>query len=435
MSLKAPLVIMKPEEQELFLKVQGYLFLALEKVIFKEPSPEQKNSGSRILKHLEENEIEEAYELLYSLTKNNYTSDILFLGLAITNYQLNFLDAAGKYASQASKLHGLINDGSQNELIDAFAQSLDLIIKHWNNSKIIVNDRFLNLYPTQDQLGQPNAVNNYIMQGLMPKEPFITKSSRISTIGSCFTGNISTFLRHNGFDVPILNTEYKGNLATSSFSDEVFNTYILRYLFELAFEKELAGSSTYEVINQHNRKSIIPVRNIQETLSSSSVFIITLGLSEVWFNKQTGEVYKTAKAVGDYDENVHDFRVSTFQENFDNIKYVYQTIRKHVRNANIIFTLSPVPLKATFRDMGCIPANTISKAILRVALDELLNKHKEDEHLHYFPSYELILDCLPNAFGKDRRYITSETINFIMTLFANHYVVHEDQKSAKINQP
>jgi hypothetical protein len=265
------------------------------------------------------------------------------------------------------------------------------------------------------------------MEGLIPDKPFVTKSDRIVTVGSCFTGNVSTFLRHNGFDVPILNTAYEGNLSTGSFSDEVFNTYILRYFFELAFGDETTEGDDYDVVNQHNLKTTFSVKDMRETLAGSNIFIITLGLAEVWFNKSTGEVYKTAKSVGEYDPELHDFRVTNVPENFDNIKYVYESIRRNVPDAQIIFTLSPVPLKATFRDLACIPANSVSKAILRVALDELFNEFGKDARLHYFPSYELILDCLHQPFGADRRYITGDAVNFVMTLFANHYVVHEKQ--------
>jgi len=411
--------------QALFDEVRTYLLNSLIEVDFQESASDNLGSAKKILKLLSKNTMEEAYELLFSLYKHNKTSDIIFLGLAYTNYNLNYYESAWKYALQASKLHGLLGGGTHSELLEAFDKALADIVEKYKNNKMIVNDRFINLYPTQEQIEEVNAADKYVMTGLEPLNPFITKSDKITTIGSCFTGNVSTFLRHNGFNVPILNTEYKGNLPTGSFSDEVFNTYILRYLFELAFSNEVPDEDAYEVVNQHNRKSIFSVEHLKNTFKSSTIFIITLGLSEVWFNKSTGEVYKTAKAVGDYNREVHDFRTTTVAENLTNIEFVYQSIRKNIKEANIIFTLSPVPLKATFRDLGCIPANNVSKATLRIALEELLNTYSEDKLLNYFPSYELIVDFLPRPFKGDRRYLGSDTINFIMTLFANHYIIHD----------
>ena len=432
MLVNAVSVEQEETKQAVFVAVEKFLFGSLARAEFDAPESdaEIEDAGPRVLDSLEAEEYEDAYEMLYSLVQKNDLSDTIFLGLAFTNYHLNYPEAAEKYASQAAMLHGVVSDGSEAELLETYAKTLSRIADEWRNSKIIVNDRFTHLYPTQKQLEQSNAVDKYIMEGYAPAEPFICKSDRIATIGSCFTGNISTFLRNNGFDVPILNAEYSGNLATGSFSDEVFNTYILRYLFELAFGDETLVGDDFKVVNQHNNKTAFSVSALKDTFYSSRVFIITLGLAEVWFNKRTGEVYKTAKAVGDYDEDIHDFRVTTVQENLENIEYVYQAIRHNVKNASVIFTLSPVPLKATFRSMGCIPANSISKAILRVALDSLMSKFKNDSHLHYFPSYELILDCLQSPFEPDRRYIGKDVVNFAMTLFANHYIVHEKPLNA-----
>ena len=70
----------------------------------------------------------------------------------------------------------------------------------------------------------------------------------------------------------------------------------------------------------------LSIERTRQAFKKSNVFIITLGISEVWYNKKTGEVYKTAQSVGDYDPNIHDFRVTTVKENFDNLLYVIQLI-------------------------------------------------------------------------------------------------------------
>lgn len=407
-------------------KVQEIVCHSLQKVKFltNENPSKSDNSAKQLLAQVEEGEFKNAYKLLISLVEKNSLSDIVFLCLALTTFRLKYFRVAERYAAQAVELYKILGDGENLDIIKAFANSLRQKVEYEENSKMIVNDRFVHLYPTKDQLKELNAVDKYIMEGLSPAKPFITKSDQITTIGSCFTGNISTFLRHNGFDVPILKDEYTGNVPTASFSDEVFNTFILRHLFELLFENKNDDNDTYEVVNQHNQKMSFSLERTRASFKSSKIFIITLGLSEVWYNKKNGEVYKTAKSVGEYDEELHDFRVTTVRENVDNLNYVIQSIRKNNKNASIIFTLSPVPLKATFRNMSCTVANSVSKAILRVALDEIFNKYTKDKNLYYFPSYELILDCLPNPFEQDRRYISSDTVKFTMTLFAKHYVMH-----------
>src|SRR5205085_6394217 len=49
---------------------------------------------------------------------------------------------------------------------------------------------------------------------------------------------------------------------------------------------------------------------------------------------------------------------------------------------------SPVPLMATFRDISCLPADTVSKAVLRVALDRLMDAGHEG--VYYWPSFEIV---------------------------------------------
>jgi len=422
--LPPELAFLPSADQDLFDRIDRLLCDALATIRFKNAAAsEEADLALEIRGMILAGNLKDAYERLYTVVKHNNLSEYMFLGLAVTNLYLSYPEAAAKYADQAAKLHSLIGGGEHADLMKQYSDLLHDLTMEWQASKVTVNDRFINLYPTQSQLERSNAVDKFIMGGLIPPKPFITRNHRIATVGSCFAGNISSFLRVNGYDVPMLNTEYRGKFPTGSFSDEVFNTYVLRYLFELAFgESDVAE---YQSVNQHNQQASMSVADIRQTLRGMDIFIITLGLAEVWFNKKTGDVFQTAKSVGEYDPALHDFRVSSVQENLDNIEFVYRTIRENVKNARIVFTLSPVPLKATFRKENCTVANSVSKSILRVALDELIRAHDDDEKLFYFPSYELILDCLPRPSGPDRRYIGGETLDFVTSLFARHYLVTE----------
>lgn len=420
--LPPELAFLPSVDQDLFDRIDGLLCEALATIRFKTGVDADDSSlALEVRGMILAGNLKDAYERLYSVVKDNNLSEYMFLGLAVTNLYLSYPEAAAKYAGQAAKLHSLVGSGEYADLLKQYSDVLHDLMMEWQASKITVNDRFINLYPTQSQLERTNAVDKFIMGGLIPPAPFITRSHRIATVGSCFAGNISSFLRVNGYDVPVLNSEYKGKMPTGSFSDEVFNTYVLRYLFEVAFGD--ADIAEYHSVNQHNNQATMSVADIRQTLRSMDIFIITLGLAEVWFNKKTGEVFQTAKSVGEYDPELHDFRVSSVQENLDNIEFVYRTIRENLKDARIVFTLSPVPLKATFRKVNCTVANSVSKSILRVALDELIRAHEDDENLFYFPSYELLVDCLPRPFGPDRRYVGGETLDFVTSLFARHYLV------------
>ena len=49
------------------------------------------------------------------------------------------------------------------------------------------------------------------------------------------------------------------------------------------------------------------------------LFIFTLGLSEVWENKETGDVFWRAVPYNRYNPEKHNFRVTTVEENKNNI--------------------------------------------------------------------------------------------------------------------
>lgn len=167
-----------------------------------------------------------------------------------------------------------------------------------------------------------------------------------------------------------------------------------------------------------------PIRDAtRQIFDATDVFIFTLGLSEVWYDKLTDEVFWRAIPSQVYDPERHGFRVLGTDENRANLKRVYELIRLHRPEASIIFTLSPVPLAATFRPVSCITANSVSKASLRVAIDELMRENEADAGLHYFPSYEIVKDFLESPMEDDLRHPTRKTVDFIMRTFQRTFLM------------
>ncbi|SIR27785.1 GSCFA family protein [Rhizobium sp. RU35A] len=82
--------------------------------------------------------------------------------------------------------------------------------------------------------------------------------------------------------------------------------------------------------------------------------------------------------------------------------------------------MSPIPLMATFRPISCLTANSVSKSILRSAVDEMI-RESTDSRLHYFPSYEIVKDFFADPFEADNRHPRAEVIDFIMNTFERHF--------------
>ena len=109
------------------------------------------------------------------------------------------------------------------------------------------------------------------------------------------------------------------------------------------------------------------------------------------------------------------------EENTNNLDQIYSTIKKYIPNASVIYTLSPIPLMATFRPQSCITANSISKSILRVSLDNVISKNIDKGDLYYFPSYEITKEYFIDPFTEDNRHLKDECTLEIMKIFEESY--------------
>ena len=126
-----------------------------------------------------------------------------------------------------------------------------------------------------------------------------------------------------------------------------------------------------------------------------------------------------------------EYKISTCAENIENIEKIYSLIRKHRPDASIIMTLSPVGIRATWREVGSVVANTVSKATLRVALDEVHRKHSVvDKKFFYLPSYEIVREFGSvsetfKSFQDNFRHPPTDTVLLIMEFFRKYFIVKE----------
>jgi len=278
-----------------------------------------------------------------------------------------------------------------------------------------------NFNPNKVNLKDADAASKYILKGWVPAKPFLTKKTPVIAFGSCFAEHITGYLSAKGYT--IASDQGRGII---DFRAGVNNTFAVRQLFEWVYDGKVFAEETW-----HDSSKNIITRNKKirnETLKAfgiAKIFIITLGLSEVWYNKQTGGVFWRAIPESQFDPNIHAFKVSTFAENKSNIQYIYDTIKKYNPKSKIIFTISPVPLVATFRPESCITANCVSKSILRAAVDEFYreNNGSNNRQLFYWPSYEIVKELHRDPYAGDNRHIKKECVKAIMKEFERFYTV------------
>lgn len=266
--------------------------------------------------------------------------------------------------------------------------------------------------------GSP-AIEKHIIDGWCPDTPFISPDANITAFGSCFAVHISRYFQRRKYSVV---TSGNINSYVVSCGEGMVNTFVIRQQFEWALEnKTIPGGLWHDADAQAHAPTRQVRENTRHLFDISDVFIITLGLSEVWYDAVTEGVMWRAVPYDKFDPARHKFRVTTVAENVDNIREIYRLIRKHRPDAKIVFTLSPIPLVATFRPQSCITANSVSKAVLRAAVDEVYREFKDEGAIHYWPSYEIVTEGFSKPFKSDRRHVKGPVIQYIMMLFEKHY--------------
>ncbi|WP_320196959.1 GSCFA domain-containing protein [Agrobacterium rosae] len=275
-----------------------------------------------------------------------------------------------------------------------------------------------NFYPALSSLRGKNGISKFVMKGWAPPQPFIDENTRIVAFGSCFAENISQYLNGLGFNIL---TKRPSNAYVSKMGDGFVHTDAIRGQFEWAWEGKNPSSHLWHGSSAEEYGYDDEVRTATKAIfDQADMFIVTLGLSEVWYDEETKEVFWRAVPKSHYDPERHKFRVVTFQETKDNLERIYSLIRKHRPEAKILFTISPIPLAATFRPVSAITASTASKAILKASFDEFY-RGVDDENLHYFPSYEICRELFLHPYGADGRHVMPYILDLNMNVFERYY--------------
>jgi hypothetical protein len=257
----------------------------------------------------------------------------------------------------------------------------------------------------------------YVLPGHAPEKPPLTPGDRVVTLGSCFAGELRRALETARF-------------AAGSFwiPSGLNNTFAIRDFLSWC----VVGDTTetgwrYERSDDGRIHEWTPAEEraaYARHLGSAGCFVFTFGLAEVWKDAETGKTFWRGVPEAIFDAKRHVFELSTVAENAANIRAIIDLVRTVNQQAPIVLTLSPVPLQATFRDISCVTADCVSKAVLRVALDEVMRGKLPA--VYYWPSFELVRSIgavLPwSAYGDpDARHANRFLVQSILDAFVDAF--------------
>lgn len=275
----------------------------------------------------------------------------------------------------------------------------------------------VNFHPRLDDFNDENFIGDYLLRGWVPPQGVLTRGMKITAFGSCFAANITRHLSSIGYN---LSKDRDPDVYISRMGDGMVNTAAILGQFQWALEDKKQAENLWhgQAAEGYGYDESIRLRT-RDIFLGTEFFVITLGLSEVWYDTQTGGTFWRAVPEESFDPARHKFRVMSFAETKADIEEIHRLIRKHVPGARVLFTVSPIPLAATFRPVSCLTANTASKAIIRAALDEFMREHENElnDSLFYFPSMELVMQCFIDPWSEDLRHPESYVLDTVMKVF------------------
>lgn len=274
-------------------------------------------------------------------------------------------------------------------------------------------------YPEKGELRRRGAAA--VAEGWLPAAPLIGRETRVLAVGSCFARNFTLWLAEHGFNRSFRDSPYN---ALLHFNADFESPAVVAQQFRWAFD-ELDPASLLWI--DKNRHLIAATeegkRAVRETLEQTDVLIITLGLSEIWYDRVSGEPLWRALTEDAFDPQRHVFRVESVARTIEWLEAIERIRTARLPGMKIIYTVSPIPLKTTFRPASAMTANAVSKAILRAALDEFLRGHADKLHrdLFYYPAYELVTQYFIDPFREDNRHLSPMVVGSVIGFFVRHF--------------
>lgn len=234
---------------------------------------------------------------------------------------------------------------------------------------------------------------------------------KIFTVGSCFARNVEGRLATAGYRLPMrdlmddrsfagVHPRALNNFSTPSIWNELgWATGELQFDADQAIV-EYGSGKWLDLHVTHNvqpapRETVLRRRSAitkaYGSFKDCKLIIVTLGLVEVWYDNVAGTYLNSLPPpplVRRYPERF-ELHVLSHDETLDYCDRAIGLLRKYGRSdAVVLMSVSPVALGITHRPEDVMVANCYSKSVLRTVTEEMVARY---DNVHYFPSYESVL--------------------------------------------
>ncbi len=232
--------------------------------------------------------------------------------------------------------------------------------------------------------------------------------SKIFCIGSCFARSVEEFFILKGFDVlskrascPIEEWPSRPNGYLNKFTTHAM-TQDLEWLvhspldFQETFCEDKGGWLDLQLAPG---MVVVPLERCLERrqyvteqyfprIANADLVVLTLGLNEVWRDDDLGVWLNVAPSYHKVKTSKrYSFHSTDVLENIAQLERFRDIVKGFNPNVRMLVTVSPVPMSTTFSGKDIGVANTLSKAVLRVAAESFCRRHDD---VDYFPSFEMV---------------------------------------------
>ena len=266
-----------------------------------------------------------------------------------------------------------------------------------------------------------------ILYGWKPPQKISDAETRVLAFGSCFAEYFVKFLALHGYNrwqLPVERHSHSEENMLLALPASFENIFVIVQQFRWAFNEFTPKANLWFTKDKRLFEATEDRREkVRRSFQEGDVFVITLGLSEVWFDQIEGEPMWRTIPAHLYEEGRHICRPATVAETLGALYEFDGLADRFLPGKQFIFTLSPIPLAATFRNQSAVTANQASKAILRASLDEFIGDRKValKSRYHYFPSYEIVFHLFDHPFLPDNRHVRPEVAGAVLSIFSDLY--------------
>lgn len=250
--------------------------------------------------------------------------------------------------------------------------------------------------------------------------------SPMLSIGSCFADTLGDRLIANKFDLlknpagtlfnPLSIFEF---LSLSMERSEIIEQAVLQqddlylnYKFHSSFR---AGSK--HALLRKIEKALDTTRN---RLLEAEIIFITLGSAWAYTHKDTQMPVANCHKTPQKEFKKELLSVEEIMSQFFNFKEVLQS-----KNPNVEYVFSVSPVRHT---KDTLPLNNVSKSVLLLACHYM---SQMDKRIHYFPSYEIMMDDLRDYrfYEKDLVHPNEQAVDYIWNHLIKGHLHQKDQKT------